>query len=105
MRFALILSKLKESVSPREFENFMLQKDIPIVKELSSVVGHRLLKAAHEITGQGERLFDYVELVEISDFGKLRVDTQLPQMQQISAEFKEYLASPPLFLLLEEVDQ
>ena len=101
MTTIVVLFNLKPGVDIARYEAWARSTDLPLVNALPSVSGFRVQRA-QGLLGGGDSPYQYVELLEVDDVGKLGEDISTPAMQKVVAEFAEF-ADSPKFILTEPI--
>ncbi len=73
---------------------------MPTVTSLASVDSFRVLRTSG-LLGGGAAPYQYVEVIEVNDLGRLRGELGSETIQQIAAEFQQF-AESPIFMLADQ---
>lgn len=101
-KYMIVLFNLRPGQTAADYEQWARANDAPAVRRLPSVKRYELLKTAG-LLGPGIPPYQYVEIVEISDFERLRKDAEGEEIGKIAAIFQSF-AQDPVMLLLDRID-
>lgn len=86
----IVMLRLKEGVSPEDYERWARENDAPTAKSLPSIEEWVLYRAEGLVGSDGTPPFDYVEVVQVNDTQKMAQDMAGEAIQRMSAELAQY---------------
>jgi hypothetical protein len=101
-KYMITLFNLKKGVDPAEYEKWAREVDVPVVRSLESVKSMRLNRVVGTLDGS-DPPYQYMELIEITDFDKLGQEAQSEAIGKVAAEFQSRFAADLVFLFEEQV--
>ena len=85
-------SKLKSGARAADYERWVQERDYHLAQELDCIVHYRVHRMAGPVEGEGPALYDYVEVLEVTDMDDYRAAMQdHPALKQIIAEIGRYI--------------
>ncbi|MBW9110435.1 hypothetical protein JNB63_10570 [Microbacterium trichothecenolyticum] len=86
----IFLSTLREGADAEEYERWIREVDYPTARSLPSVVSYNVLRISGAIRGSAP--CHYVELIEVSDFERYRMELQtMPGRTEFLEELNSFL--------------
>jgi hypothetical protein len=85
----IVLVNLKESVSPEEYERWIIESYAPAAKALPSVEDWRDYRVSGLLKSLARPPYQYVVTLEIKDPEQLRRDMASKEMQRLFSELHE----------------
>jgi hypothetical protein len=85
----IVLVNLKESVSPEDYERWILESYAPAVKDLPSVADWRDYRVSGLLGSQDAPPYRYVVTLEVKDPEQLGRDMAREEMQRLFSELHE----------------
>jgi hypothetical protein len=85
----IVLVNLKESVSPEEYERWIIESYAPAAKALPSVEDWRDYRVSSLLGSLARPPYQYVVTLEIKDPEQLRRDMASKEMQRLFSELHE----------------
>jgi hypothetical protein len=86
----IVLINLKDSVSPEDYERWILESYAPAVKNLSSVEDWRDYRATGLLGSDAAPPYRYVVTLEVGDLEQLGRDVESEEMQRLLSELHEF---------------
>lgn len=89
MPTAFFLTRLKPGVNSKDYERWVHQFDYPTARKMKSIKSYKV----HRINGafDGEKKYDYIEVVEITDLDNYGRDLGSPEGKKLLAEWSNYV--------------
>jgi REDY-like protein HapK len=89
MPTAFFLTKLKKGADAKEYEKWVQRVDYPLAKKMKSIRSYKV----HRINGafEGQKNYDYIEVLEISDLDSYTRDLGSPEGKQLLGEWSNYI--------------
>lgn len=85
-------SRLKAGVEAAAYERWVQQTDYRLAEGIECVEHYRVHRVAGPVEGEGEFLFDYIEVLEVTDIDAYRSALKhSPAIRQIIAEIGQYI--------------
>ena len=95
----VVLFNLKEGVSPKEYEDWARQRDIPTVTGLQSVEFFSVHRATGLLGEDAARPpYDYIEIIDIATMDGFLADISTDAFQAAAAPFQQYADNPQFIL-------
>jgi len=69
------MTRLKRGVQPEDYERWLKDFDYANAPKLETIVSYRAYRVDQPFS-QGEKLFDYLEVIEVTDLEKYRRDLE-----------------------------
>lgn len=89
MQVVMFLSKLRKSVEPEEYEQWVRSFDYEVTKSMSSVSYYRVHKVKEKL--QGDAPYDYIEYITINDYEKYKKEIYGETGETILAQWRNYI--------------
>jgi REDY-like protein HapK len=86
----IVLINIKDSVSPEDYERWILESYAPAVKNLSSVEDWRDYRATGLLGSDAAPPYRYVVTLEVGDLEQLGRDVESEEMQRLLSELHEF---------------
>jgi len=86
------LYRLRDSVDPQEYEDWIRRVDYPIVRAMGAIESYTVTRIEGTLSGEGESPYDYLEVIEITDLDAYGALGALPEFKQLLEEWSEYVA-------------
>lgn len=83
------VNKLKKRVRPEEYEKWVRERDYPESKKISTIKSYQVYKVKESLLG--ERPFDYIEVIDVTDVEKYKNDLNSPTVKALLEEWKKYV--------------
>lgn len=103
------LLKLREGVTPEEYENWLRTVDWPVATTLPSVAGMQVYRVERTGRGPAALKYDssrspaqYIEILDMTSKEQLEEDLRRPEMLEIFEGFKRLIADP-IFVELSKI--
>ena len=87
----IVLVRLKEGVSPEDYERWVLQSYAPAVRELPSVSDWRNHRVAGLLGSDAGPPYDYVVTLQVADPARLGEDMGSERMRALLSELHGYV--------------
>jgi hypothetical protein len=85
------MTKLKPEVQPEDYERWLKEFDYANAPELETIVSYRAYRVEQPFN-KGEKLFDYLEVIEVTDLEKYRSDLEEnPAAKAIAEQWGKFL--------------
>lgn len=97
MSYIIVLFNLKSEDKREAYEAWAASTDIPTVRGLPSINGFDVFKLTTARNSDQASPYQYVEIIDVSNFDQFGADVATDRMKQISSEFREF-ADAPLFI-------
>jgi REDY-like protein HapK len=98
----ICLFNLKPGASATDYEAWARGTDIPGVNGLSSVYDYTVHRATGLFGSDAKSPYDYVEVIDITNFDHFVADVSDPEFQRIIAGFGQFTDNP-MFILTEDL--
>lgn len=82
----IVLFNLKPGVTVEEYESFARQRDLPIVKSLSSIEAFEIFRCNEQLGG-GKSPYNYIEVIDIADMEQFGADIATEAMREVASAF------------------
>lgn len=92
----IVLFNLKAGVSEQEYELFAKNIDFPTIKSLSSTISFSILKGLSLFGSNEKSPYQYIEIMEVSDFKDLEENLKLEVVQIMLNKFMQFAENPKL---------
>jgi len=103
MSAIIIFYTLKEGVTKKQYEDWILNTDYPAMRGLTRVQSYINYRAVKPLMGDGKPSMNYIEVFDIPDLeGFLHEDMGGSVVQKIIGEFMQYVENPE-FVIAEAV--
>jgi hypothetical protein len=87
-------SNLQPGVTAEDYERWVREVDYVLAKEIPSIISYRVYHINGVCIGDDPALYDYVEMVEITDIDVYRHEIRNhPAAEKIVAEIRDYVES------------
>lgn len=87
-------SKLQPGAKAEEYESWVQRVDYVMAKQIPSIISYRVYRVNGVCMGDDPAMYDYVEIVEITDIDIYRHEIRNhPAAEPIMAEIRNYVAS------------
>jgi len=86
------LNRLRDSVDPQEYEDWIRRVDYPIVRAQGAIESYTVTRIEGTLSGEGESPYDYLEVIEITDLESYRALGALSEFRQLLQEWSHYVA-------------
>ena len=90
MATIIVLVRLREGVSPEDYERWVLESYAPAVMELPSVSDWRNHRVTNLLSSDEEPPYGYVVTLEVADLGRLGEDMAAVRMRELLSELHGY---------------
>ena len=98
----IVLFRLKPGADASAYESWARSTDLPVVRQLPSVAGFEVFRAA-SLLGSGDRPpCDYVEVITITDMTGFGTDVATDTMRRVAEEFRQF-ADNPVFIVTDKL--
>jgi hypothetical protein len=85
-------SRLKDDVDAATYEDWVQRTDYRLALEIPCIKHYRVHRVEGSVDGEGVSLFDYIEVLEITDMKAYRAAMKdHPALQQIVAEIGSFM--------------
>jgi len=101
MAALVVLFNLKNEASKEAYEQWAQNTDVPTVKGLISVDDFKVYRLGNLMGTEEPSPYQYCEIIEVNDMGKLGEEVGSETMQRVAAEFQEF-ADNPTFIVSEQ---
>jgi hypothetical protein len=96
MTTLIVPLKLRPTSDVGVYEDWVRDRDLPIVRGLPSIDSFDLHKVAFTLDG-AETPYDYVEVIVINDMTQFWLDIQIPEMKKVAFELRTFI-EPTAFM-------
>lgn len=94
----IVLFNLKNGVSVDEYEAFAKSIDSPTIKKLASNKSFTILKGLHLFGTNAASPYQYIEVMEVSNYDELANDISQSHVQNMLEKFMEFAEEPRLIV-------
>lgn len=92
----IVLFNLKEGVSVEEYQLFAKNIDFPTIKSLNSTKNFSILKGLSLFGSNEPSPFQYIEIMEVSNYKDLEENLNLDAVQKMLNKFMQFAENPQL---------
>lgn len=103
MTVIIALFNLQDAAAQAEYEAWALATDLPTVRKLGSVERFDTLRATMLLGSESPPPYQYIEIIELNDFGRFREEVATETMQRVASEFRAF-AKDPQFIVCDLLD-
>lgn len=97
----IVLFNLKPDVSVADYEQWARTRDIPGVRSLQSIQDFNVYRVTGLLGSEAAPPYRYSEVIDVRDMDLFWQEVVQPGPQAVAAEFRQFLAGEPLFLMTE----
>ena len=97
----VVLFNLAEGIDHADYERWARERDIPGVRSLGSIDDFQVYRATGLLGSATPSPYAYVEIIDVADMGKFFEEVVAEEPQKVAAEFRQFLAGEPLFIMTE----
>lgn len=98
MQTLIVLFRLKPGTDRSAYEAWARTTDLPVVRQLPSVAGFEVFRAAGLFGSAAPAPYDYIEVIGIRDPDRFGADVATDTMRKVAGEFRQF-ADDPVFIL------
>ncbi|MEM6697088.1 MAG: REDY-like protein HapK [Bacteroidota bacterium] len=102
MAALVVLFNLKDEAARATYEKWAQTADVPTVKGLASVDDFKVYRLDTLMGTETPSPYQYCEVIDVNDMGKLGEEVATETMQRVAAEFQEF-ADNPTFIVSEQI--
>ena len=102
MAALVVLFNLKDEAARAAYEKWAQNTDVPTVKGLSSVDDFKVYRMNTLMGTESPSPYQYCEVIEVNDMGKLGEEVATETMQRVAGEFQGF-ADNPIFIVSEQI--
>ncbi len=102
MTYLIVLFNLKSGASPKAYETWARNTDIPNVRALGSIAGFDVFRTVSVRGSDKAPPYQYVELISIADMDRFGAEVATEAMKAVAGEFREF-ADAPMFVVAENI--
>ena len=103
MTVIIALFNLQDAAAKAEYEAWALSTDLPTVRKLGSVDRFDTLRTKMLLGTDSPPPYEYIEIIELNDFGRFREEVATETMQRVAGEFRGF-AKDPQFIVCDLLD-
>lgn len=86
------LTKLREGVSPEEYEAWVREADYPVASQEPTVTAYSVARLDGTLAGDGDTRYDYLEVVEVTDLDRYRnAAASNPAIATLLEDWSQYI--------------
>ncbi len=87
------LNKLREGVTPAEYERWAREVGYPFARSITSIDDFVIARLDATLDGGGSPPYDFIEVVEVADLQAYKADlsTDRPEIQAFDEEWLKYV--------------
>jgi hypothetical protein len=87
------LNKLREGVTPSEYERWVREVDYPFARSIPSIDSYVVARLDATLDGDGSTPYDFIEVVEVTDLDAYKADlsTDRPEIQAFDEDWLKYV--------------
>jgi len=93
-----VLFSLRGDRSPQDYERWALDTDVPTGKGLPSVEDFRVYRASALLGSVAPPPYEYVEVVDIGDLGRLGEEVGAEEVRAVARQFEGFVEDSIFFL-------
>jgi hypothetical protein len=97
----IVLFNLRDGVDPATYEQWARTRDLPGVRSLGSVKDFNVYRVTGLLGSEAAAPYAYSEVIDVGDMDLFWKEVVQPEPQAVAAEFREFLAGEPIFLMTE----
>lgn len=97
----IVLFNLKEGIDRADYEQWARTRDMPGVRSLVSIDDFNVYRVTGLLGSEAAPPYQYSEIIDVNDMDLFWKEVVQPGPQAVAAEFRQYLAGEPIFLLTE----
>ncbi|MFS4467246.1 hypothetical protein [Maribacter sp. 2210JD10-5] len=102
MAALVVLFNLKDESAREAYEKWAKTTDVPTASAMESVDSFKVFKMGNIMGTENPSPYQYCEVLEINDMGKLGEEVGSEAMKKVAAEFQEF-ADNPMFVISEQI--
>jgi len=102
MAALVVLFNLKDDAAKEAYEKWAQTTDVPTVKGLGSVNDFKVYRLDSLMGSKEKTPFQYCEVIDVNDMGKLGEEISTETMKKVAAEFQSF-AEAPMFIVSEQI--
>ena len=87
------LNKLREGVSPADYESWVREFDYPFARQIPSIKSYVVTRLDASLEGGERPPYDFLEVVEVTDIEAYKADlsTDKPEIQAFDEQWLKYV--------------
>ena len=98
MTTIIVLFNLKTGTDRSEYENWAKSVDLPTVRGLDYIDGFRVLRSTGMLGTEAAAPYEYIELIDISEWEQFGKEISTDVMQKIAGQFQQFADSPQFIM-------
>ncbi len=102
MAALVVLFNLKDEESKEVYEKWAKNIDVPTASKMTSVDAFKVFRLGNIMGTQTPSPYQYCEVLEINDMGKLTEEVNSETMKNVAAQFQDF-ADNPTFIISEQI--